>query len=104
MTLKEAVATGLPFSRDGMAWFTSRPTPGGETYISLKNAIADDWIVEGDQVKKKRKVTVWRWEKIKDSRAIYDLQVMQTSNLLNFSPGDNWTKVPGSEREIEVEE
>lgn len=59
-----------------------------------------------ERPKQKRKVRLWRWERWAPStpRTVECLQ--QTENLYESNPPfdveKQWTKVPGSEREIEV--
>lgn len=55
-----------------------------------------------ERPKKTRKVKVWRWERWDKHSQLMD----QTSYLSERPPATtkiNWTKVPGSEREIEIE-
>lgn len=58
MTLKEAVATGLPFRHK--CWDCYRHEANGS--IEVIHAISDDWEVQQPE-KKKKTVKVWQWEK-----------------------------------------
>lgn len=95
MTLREAVATGLPYKRSiHEDWVKS-----GDYMLDVHNAIADDW-----EVQPKFKVKVWKWETVKGIFSSSERRIIQTNDLTENAPRGNWTKVPGSEREIEVVE
>ena len=61
-----------------------------------------------ERPKKKRKVKVWRWEKVfKVSKGDGGLYLEQSIGLLgedSWQAENGWTKVPSSEREIDVED
>lgn len=61
-------------------------------------------LIERPTKKKKKKVTVWQWEGPPEFYLDTGWNASRTSRWSEHPPGDGWTKVPGSERVIEVEE
>lgn len=99
MTLKEAVATRLPFRRE--KWTGQYLLPSYVT-VSILDAIADDWEVQQPKKPKKKTVKVWRWESpIQRGSNGY---LIEHTSCWYETYYEAWTKVPGSERVIEVDD
>lgn len=55
-----------------------------------------------ERPKKTRKVRLWRWECKPFYHANDGWTVRQTTSWREVGPAPDWSKIPGSEREIEV--